>query len=230
MERLRRAVGFSLVELLVSMVLLSIIVLLSSYSYAQFSRYWDGRLGNFDVAFSQLRDSWLLEDILYSIQPYVVKNDKNIPRFYFEGNVNGFVAVSNKSISAVAVASVIRISLVPKNDQTFELLYEEAPMSRSALTRLTSRPNFSTPRVLFDQLINPEFSYFGRAPRSPTNDSGIEMPNVWNQVYNSAATSQHPQKIRLSWTRGDKVESWIIDLIQPRGGELDSLKPEDFDV
>ena len=230
MERLRAVSGFSLVELLVSMVLLAIIVLLSSYSYAQFVRYWDGRLGNFDATFEALRDEWLLTDTLNSIQPYVVKNNQNIPRFYFEGNINGFVAVSNKSIASVSVASVVRIGLSQRDDLKFDLTYEEAPMSRSALTRLTEQPIFSPPVVLLSGLTEPKFSYFGVEARDQNGDSEFESPRAWSQTYNSAATLAHPQKIKFSWSIDGTVESSTFTLVQPKGGELDFLKPEGFDL
>ena len=220
--------GFSLVELLVSMVLLSTIVMLASYSYSQFAKYWNGRLDNFDAVFLELRDEWLLADILSNIQPYVVKNNQNTPRFYFEGNVNGFVAVSNKSISQVSVGAVIRISLVLNDDLTFDMLYEEAPMVNSALTRLTESPQFSAPTVLFAGLVDPKFTYFGSQVRREAEE--IVRPDTWSSSYNSASTLFHPKKIRFSWMRDDRIESWSVDLIQPRGGELDALKPEGFDV
>jgi len=224
---MRHGSGFSLVELLVSMVLLSTIVMLASYSYSQFAKYWDGRLGKFDSVFLELRDEWLLSDILSSIHPYVVKNNQNIPRFYFEGNVNGFVAVSNKSISQVSIGAVIRISLVLNDDLTYDMLYEEAPMAYSALTRLTESPQFSAPKLLFAGLVDPKFTYFGPQVR---REEEILRPDTWSSSYNSASTLFHPKKIRFSWIKDGRVESWSVDLIQPRGGELDALKPEGFDV
>ena len=55
----------------------------------------------FDNVFSVLRNGWLLEDILSHVHPYVVRNNAGIPRFYFEGNINGFVAVSKESSLAL---------------------------------------------------------------------------------------------------------------------------------
>lgn len=227
MGKIRTSVmrGFSLVELLVSMVLLSTIVLLASYSFSQFSRYWDGRLGNFDRSFTDLRNGWLLDDIIRNVHPYGVLNEAGSARFYFEGNINGFVAVASESISQTGIPAVIRLSLVQNNDQTFDLIYEEAPMSNGVITRLTSRIDFYDPVILFSDLINPKFSYYGPEPRQELRD-GLDMGqrDVWAQSYNSAVTARHPKRIRFQWTRDNgKTDAWQLQLIQPLAGHLSSI-------
>ena len=233
MERVnvQRQRGFSLVELLISMVLLSVIVLLSSFSYAQFSRYWDGRLGSFDDVFSVLRNGWLLEDILSHVHPYVVRNNAGIPKFYFEGNINGFVAVSKESLSRVDTTSVIRLTLAQNSDGSYDLLYEEAPMSQAALVQLTQRSNFSEPLTLLQSLEDAEFSYFG--PEAPPNDSpdiDVRQRDLWTRDYNSAMTLRHPKKVRIQWSSGGEVISWLVDLVQPVEGQLAAMMPEGFDI
>lgn len=233
MERVKRQCqqGFSLIELLISMVLLSVIVFLSSFAYAQFSRYWDGRLGSFDQVFSVLRNGWLLEDILSHVHPYVVKNNAGIPRFYFEGNINGFVAVSKESLSRIDTTSVIRMSLTQNNDGSFDLLYEEAPMSAVALVQLTQRPNFSESLTLLKSLEDAEFSYFG--PEVPINDSpdlDVRQRDLWTSEYNSAVTLRHPKKVGIRWSNDGEVVSWVVDLVQPVEGQLATMMPEGFDI
>jgi len=64
--------GFSLLELLVAMVVLSLVIGIATYAYAMFVRHWDGQLGRYDAAQAQYqRLEWLaaaLEDTL----PYLV--------------------------------------------------------------------------------------------------------------------------------------------------------------
>ena len=228
---MRAIKGFSLVELLVSMVLLSILVMLSTYSYLQFSRYWDGRLGNFDQAFSRLRNGWLLDDVLRNVHPYVVKNSETIPKFYFEGNLNGFVAVSVESLSEVDTVAVVRLSLIQNADLTFDLIYEEAPMKFATLGQLTEQPNFLPPVTLLSDLNNAQFNYYGT--QKPKNDSqAIDNTEVneWTNVYNSAVTGYHPKKVSLRWVDDSGPVSWVVDLAQPANGQLTTMMPEGFDV
>ena len=225
------AKGFSLVELLVSRVLLSILVMLSSYSYVQFSRFWDGRLGNFDQAFSRLRNGWLLDDVLRNIHPYVVKNSEAIPKFYFEGNLNGFVAVSEESLSEVDTVAVVRLSLIQNTDLTFDLIYEEAPMKFATLSRLTEKPRFLPPVTLLSDLNNAQFNYYGT--QKPKNDmAAVDSTEVdeWTNGYNSAVTGYHPKKVSLQWVDDRGSVSWTVDLVQPANGQLTTMMPEGFDV
>ena len=218
--------GFSLVELLVSMVLLSTIVLLASYSFGQFSKYWDGRLGDFDQSFTDLRNSWLLEDIVSNVHPYGVINEAGSARFYFEGNINGFVAVASESISRTDMPAVIRLSLLQTSDQTFDLIYEEAPMSSGAVTRLTSQINFYEPVILFSSLVNPKFSYFGPEPRQRERDGqDMGQRDVWADAYNGAVTTKHPKRIQLQWRLDDgRTDAWQFQLIQPLAGHLSNIE------
>jgi prepilin-type N-terminal cleavage/methylation domain-containing protein len=216
-RKYRLETGFSLIELLVSMVLLSAIVLISSYSFSQFTRYWDGRLGNFDARFSQLRNVWLVEDILRNLQPYEVVNDEGLPRFYFEGNINGFVAVSAQSLSEVQTAAVVRLSLIQNDDMTFDLIYEDAPMKFEALTWLRQRPDFRQPVALLTNLKNATFEYFGPEPRR-LDDVDFQPSDRWFGDYNSARIGSHPKKVRFNWSVDQEPMTWLVDLTQPSRG------------
>ena len=181
--------------------------------------------------FSELRNGWLLEDILSHVHPYVVKNNAGIPRFYFEGNINGFVAVSKESLSRVDTTSVIRLTLAQNSDGSYDLLYEEAPMSEAALVRLTQRPNFSEPLTLLESLEDPEFSYFGsEAPIDDASGIDVRHRDLWTSEYNSAMTLRHPKKVSIRWSNGGEVVSWEVDLVQPVEGQLATMMPEGFDI
>ena len=77
--------GFSLLEMLVAITVLSIVIGISTYAYSLFIRQWDGHLGRFDEAQAKYqRLEWLsaaLEDTL----PYVVRDDEGQLGFYFLG-------------------------------------------------------------------------------------------------------------------------------------------------
>lgn len=220
--------GFSLVELLVAMTLLAAIVAISGFAFQQFSRYWDGRLGAFDASFSEMRNGWLLTQVISRVQPYAVVNQQGLPRFYFEGNRNGFVAVSGESLSVPNAAAVIRLSLIENNDRTFDLVYEEAVMNDFPLTRLTQALAFSPPVTLFTKLRDPSFEYFG--PIALENEAAradAAQPDRWSSDYNSAVTGRHAKIVRAKWLNdGGYYSNWQVELIQPLKGHL-SLMFED---
>lgn len=222
-----KSAGFSLVELLVSTVLLSAIVLLGSYAYAQFSQYWDGRLGRFDEAYETLRKEWLIDQLFNDITPYVVMNTIDLPAYYFEGNVNGFVAVTSDALSDPGVPAVVRLSLRQSADFSFDLLLEEAPMRSSALESLVQTPKFRAPVTILKDLRDAEFSYFG-SEASASNDETNSAPVSWKDAYNSAVTQRHPRKLRL-WFRGPNgARQLTVDLAQPWPGQLSSRFRQDL--
>ena len=149
-------------------------------------------------------------------------------RFYFEGNINGFVAVASESISQAGIPAVMRLSLVQNSDQTFDLIYEEAPMRNGVITRLTSQINFYEPVILFSGLVNPKFSYFGPEPRKEERGGlDVGQRDVWSQTYNSAVTARHPKRVRLQWTRNSgETDFWQLQLVQPLAGHLSNIQED----
>ena len=103
--------GFTLVELLVTMSLLSMIILIGSSAFSMFSQRWDGQLGNFDKSARDARNVMLVQNILDSLVPYVTDDTDGGPIIYFEGNRNGFVSVSSQSIQSPEDYAVIRFSV-----------------------------------------------------------------------------------------------------------------------
>ena len=219
--------GFSLVELLVSTVLLSSIVLLASYSYSQFVQYWDGRLGKFDEAFEELRQDWLVDQLLKNLTPYVVLKSDGLPVYYFEGNVNGFVAVSKQAITQPERPAVVRLSLIQIGDNTFDLTLEEAPMQSSALATLTQIPNFGENLTILRNLGDARFDYYGTEPPSQES-AGENSVRRWSSQYNSAVTGEYPLNIRLIFTYADREYRRVVNLIQPSPGQRTSMIPDEL--
>ena len=83
--------GFTLIEMLVTMVLLSFIVLVGSSAYGMFAQKWSGEMGNFDKTVQGVRDLMLVQEVLDTMIPYVVSGSDNRPGIFFEGNQTGIV-------------------------------------------------------------------------------------------------------------------------------------------
>ena len=217
--------GFSLVELLVAMVILSLIVLVSTQSFALFTQRWDGRLKQFDDRFDQLRARWVVRDLLTSLHPFVVKNPDGRDRFYFEGNRNGFVAVASQSAFDSRIPAVVRLSFVIAKGGKYDLIYEEWPMVTDQLRTTTQLIPWSEPVLLADNVSAPDFAYFGvpKAGRGgDVQQLGTDQAR-WLNDYNSLQTFFHPKAVQLSWLGDDGPVSWSIPLIQPAPGLIDML-------
>lgn len=197
--------GFTLVEMLVSMVLLSMVLAIASGAYSLFSSRWNGRLGHFNQSVHQAKQLMLVQESLKSIIAYATVNNEKQAKIYFEGNVNGFVAVTLRSIYSPQSAAVIRIQAVQNADFTYRLIYQESAMLEQLLIHTQQKLKFSEPIVLFNNLTSLEFEYFGWPSLESKNwtiDSLTPKPEPvsWFNEYNSLAINLQPEKIKITFT------------------------------
>jgi prepilin-type N-terminal cleavage/methylation domain-containing protein len=197
--------GFTLVEMLVSMVLLSMVLLIASSAYSSFSSRWDGRLGHFNRTAMQAKQLILVQEALNSIIAYAVTNETAEAKLYFEGNRNGFVAVTLRSIFNPENAAVMRLQLVQNPDFSYQLIYQESAMVEQLLVKSNQSLNFSQPIVLFDNLSKVDFQYFGWLTRTGkywTIDSASAQPEppAWYDEYNSLAINLQPEQVKITFS------------------------------
>ena len=66
--------GFTLVELLITIMILSSLLFLGSFSYQMLANRWEKQLGTFDDSLSLSRNIQILERILTSAIPLVIED------------------------------------------------------------------------------------------------------------------------------------------------------------
>jgi len=191
--------GFSLLEMLVAITVLSIVIGISTYAYSLFIRQWDGHLGRFDEAQAQYqRLEWLsaaLEDTL----PYIVRDDQGQLGFYFLGRDEGLTLVTMSPIFNVGEPALIRVFREPDEDDTWRLVYEEAPFAGTLLVRADQRMDFRHRLVIARGLPRPVFRYFGWASlgsRLTIEDASPEVRS-WFDEYDGLSRRFHPERIEL---------------------------------
>ncbi len=191
--------GFSLLEMLVAMTVLSMVIGISTYAYSMFIRQWDGHLGRFDEAQAQYqRLEWLaaaLEDTL----PYLVRDDEGALGFYFLGRDEGLTLVTMSPIFGVGEPALIRVFREPDEGDAWRLVYEEAPFAGTVLAHADQRMEFRHRLVIARGLAVPVFRYFGWADlRSRvTVGESLSAERSWFDEYDGLARHYHPEKIEL---------------------------------
>lgn len=191
--------GFSLLELLVAMAVLSMVVGIATYAYAMFTRHWDGQLGRYDVAQAQYqRLEWLaaaLEDTL----PYLVQDDQGRPGFYFLGREEGLTLVTLSPIFGVGEPALIRVFREVDDQGAWRLVYEEAPFAGTVLARADQRMDFRHRLIIAQGLPRPVFRYFGWAELSSRLAFGeADVVNRgWFDEYDGLLRRYHPEKIEV---------------------------------
>lgn len=191
--------GFSLLELLVAVAVLSLVIGIATYGYAMFIRQWDGHLGRYDEAQSQYqRLEWLaaaLEDTL----PYVVQDDKGEPGFYFLGREEGLTLVTLSPIFGVGEPALIRVFREVDEEGSWRLVYEEAPFAGKVLARADQRMDFRHRLIVARDVPRPVFRYFGWAGLSSRLAFGeaITDDRGWFDEYDGLLRRYHPEKIEV---------------------------------
>ena len=197
--------GFSLLEVLVSMALLSMIVLIGSSAFGMFAQRWDGQLGKFDSTLTRTRNLILVQEVLDSLLPYVVYDSDDKPVIFFEGNRNGFIAVASNSVFGGEQYATIRFSVIQNVDLTFDVTYEESLMRYDLLRTAQQKLIFSSPLVLFDSITKPQFEYYGWASIEAKNGvDGVRSPEspTWLEDFNALDLKFAPLKARLKFASG----------------------------
>lgn len=200
--------GFTLIEMLISMALLSMVLLIATSAYSMFSDKWNGRLGYFNKSAANAKHLILVQEVLKSIKPYVVTNDSDNARLYFEGNRNGFVTVSLRSLFQPNIPAVIRLQAIQNDDFSYTVTYQESTMASQLLTKVAQSLDFTEPIILFENLQNVEFKYFGWPSLADKNwqpDVNFQrrQPKAWFTDFNSIENKVFPEKVKVSFNSAE---------------------------
>lgn len=209
--------GFTLVEILVAMTILSMTMLIGTQAFRFFSERWDGQLGAFNEKFISLKTQLIVQDTLSRITPYLVFDYKTMTKHvYFEGNRNGFITVSTSAVSNSDYMAVIRLRAEQNAKGMFDLYFEEWPMQEAVLISYDQSIPFNRSIMLLSNLTAIEFQYYGYKPRAQRRqfeiESGSEAELLWQNAYNGLDTDFQPEKISIRYSLNGRQSEILIDL------------------
>src|SRR5690606_924400 len=98
LEGLMRARGFTLIEVLLAMMLLSIVMYIGSLSFSIFSERWSKELGGFNQDVSETRKLLLLRQVFRGAANYLLRDASDDPVYLFDGNSQRVKFVTNAPI------------------------------------------------------------------------------------------------------------------------------------
>ncbi len=214
--------GFTLVELLISMTILSMIMLLGSWSFSLFTSNWEGRLGHFSKNVSQTKDYILMNDIISSIIPYVYRVS-NTPRYYFKSTPTELYAVTQSAIFHPKSVVAFKFTVEQFDDGSKYLLYQEA-----ALGVITQGLEiaYTHEKILIAKADDIQFKVFGWKSIQQKIDSEDPMSNsgarpLWRSSYDSEKSNYMPLSVAIYWDDAEILiptindqGSWLSRLVQ----------------
>lgn len=194
--RYKNTAGFTLLELLIATSLLSMTIFIGSYAYSLFSTAWTKRLGDFDMAANQLRNLYLLRQVVSSTAPFIVTKEKK-SIIYFYGEHDKFRGVSYNGIFADDKPVIFQFSL-----QHGQLLYSESDYQPELLNASDTMITFEKSISLLPDCDQVTFKYFGwknlDAKQAITTDENQYQRNKeWSDTYSGEVRRLLPEFITL---------------------------------
>ncbi|BBN80377.1 hypothetical protein PA25_03620 [Pseudoalteromonas sp. A25] len=153
--------GFSLVELLISLAILSMLITTATFSYQMLLERWSKGLNHFDSNYQSFHRNLLLQSVIKGIFPYVVVNRDGSPSFFFIGDQDSLLAVTENGVFDDSFPEVFRLILQKNGDETFRLIYQGRSMRDFLLLRADQEIEFDNTLVLFDDINAFDISYIG---------------------------------------------------------------------
>ncbi len=158
--------GFTLIEVLIATLILSMVVYLATISYAMFLDAWEKKRLSDISAIQEYRSRFLLRNALESMFDYYVtdpKSEKRDRRFpFFEGEKESLRFVTLSSVFHQGKPAVARIRLQKNEaDDSKALIYEEASLEQRYLRYNDDSLEYGNGMLICDNLKSLRIRYFG---------------------------------------------------------------------
>lgn len=203
--------GFSLIELLVAMAIMSMTIMIASLGYSFYMQRWQQNLGDFNESANNAKKMMLIKQVFTGISPYILRDERGQSAIYFEGNTDGIIAVTTKSIFQSRTPFVMRLSVVQNADLSYKLIYEDADIGNLPITSITQNIDFSSNITLLNDLTDIEFSFYGAKDFTSYIDNG-EL--AWWTSFNALNRKILPHSVRISFIADQQTETMTFPLSQ----------------
>ena len=205
----RRHKGFTLIEMLVSMVILSGVILLSTSSYSLYITKWGDNFGKFNQVLERSKNIELLTKVLVNTRSYVFK-DKGIYKYYFESSPQKVLAITESSFSDPEEAALYKLELEETEEGTTELTYQEVNTQKSWLIDPNQEKQWTEKQVILSFSTEAHFQVFGWGSRDDANNYN-QLQYKWHDDFKAAERSMMPEKLKIvdSYTEAEYIFSFL---------------------
>ncbi|WP_340680300.1 prepilin-type N-terminal cleavage/methylation domain-containing protein [Paraglaciecola sp.] len=209
--------GFTLIEMLIAISILSLLLFTGSYIYSTLSIRWDKELGEFNQHFEQSRSLILLQELLVGVMPFVVRDTaKNEgPTMFFVGKDDSLLAVSRGGLVNTEFPEIFRLTAVANANNKYDLVYQAASTQDVLLLNTQQVIDFEDGFVIMQNLDKVEFNYFGwpsyQLKNNAVEEDGSEKAS-WYTNYSGVDWQLNPEKIELNITFGEQIAHLVVSL------------------
>lgn len=197
-----RARGFTLIEVLLAMMLLSIVMYIGSLSFSIFSERWSKELGGFNDEVIKARNILLLRKVLKTVSNHLYQSEKDEVVYFFKGNSKSVAFVTNEPIFNSDKNVLVKLTITAADNGEEQLWYSESNLALLSSDALTPERS-----LLLLQDNDIRFNFYGWQSVEDFNayfENRTAQPQ-WSESYNAAATRQLPYAINLSWAKNEPI-------------------------
>ncbi|KKO46972.1 hypothetical protein WG68_03295 [Arsukibacterium ikkense] len=201
-----KAKGFTLIEVLLAMMLLSVVMYIGSLSFSIFSDRWQKELGGFNADVSDARKLLLLRQVLHGTANYLARDTDARAAYLFYGDAQQLIFVTNAPVFNTGYQAWVRLSVHTLESGQQQLRYAEYSFAAAPLFTVGGQPAPDHSLVLL-QSDNIRFNYFGWhsfAARIRYTESGEGSPG-WQDAYRATEIGVIPYAVNLSWGPNEPV-------------------------
>ena len=197
-----KAKGFTLIELMIAISILTLLLFTGSYSYSLLSERWNKELGQFSQSAQTYKHLELLQSLLEGVQPYVVVDSNQKPTFFFIGDSNSLLAVSRSGLFSGEYPEIFRLSIVNQANGKVDLIYQSASTEQLLLKGTDQSFSFTHQLVLFSNIDKVQFNYFGWSHLYDKNTIGKSNKKAqWFERFSGIDNQIMPEKYSLTLTQ-----------------------------
>lgn len=217
--------GFTLIELMLATSLLMLVMFSGYYAYSLYTQKWQKRVQFFWQGTEQAMALDVINRMLISITPYVVKCKNNKECIYFSGSTNSMRFVTDSPIYSQNSA-LVELTIEQVNG-SYQLMYKEHSLHNSALLTLDNTFNddiWQKQSVLLSGLQSIQWSYYGwKSFSDALTQSNISEVNdihknkdtrLWYFQHDANEIRILPLNIQLKimTTETSNISEWLIAL------------------
>lgn len=197
--------GFTLIELMISISILSLLLFTGSYSYSLMSERWNKELGQFSSSAQTAKQLENLQRVLEGIQSFIVVDNKQIPSFFFVGDNKSILAVSRAGLFSGEFPEVFRLTTIEKKNGKVDLVYQSSTTESLLLIGTEQNIEFEQKITILSGLDNISIDYLGWAHLHKKN--AIQQSQIdygWSERFSGIDRQLMPEQIRVRIANEDR--------------------------
>lgn len=215
--------GFTLIEILISSIILASLIYLATLSYSLFMRLWEQGGVKASAMTERYRIDILLGSSLESIYDYYVTDPVNerIGLYYpfFIGAEHNMEFITLSSVFAKGFSAIARLGVKQINEGArprYQVIYEEKPLRNFYLKYDNFSGPFSYKIIVFDNVEDFRLRYFGVWQEEHKVGGAGSVPEIvykWQNSFYGKKNMAIPRKLELTVVRAGNRETFHCQII-----------------